>query len=99
MLKRGDIIIAKEDIISQGDVFNGFKTAFYIYKGKKYKLKNYVVELGIIIWYIELTMKAKYVPDFLLNHGRFTEEELFQNFDCIRYQRKEKINKLNNILK
>ena len=93
-LKIGDIIIALEDII-----ISGTGLSYYIYKGHKYKIKEYLPLWKENAWYI--------IPNFVWNNNtvwkknncgkrydaHLTESELFEKFDCTTIQRKEKLEK------
>ena len=85
-LKLHDILIALEDIIIPG-------TAFYIYKGKKYKVREYLPEWNENAWNIILMNRFRTFGD----QGWFTEEELFEKFDCVTTQRRKKLKRLSEI--
>jgi len=86
-LKKNDIIIALEDIIIPGT-----GVTFYIYKGQKYKVSEYLSKWDENAWRINLIDSNNFQ-----NQGWFTENELFQKFNCLKYLRKRKLKKLSNL--
>lgn len=102
-LKKGITIICLEDIIIPGT-----GCTFYIWKGKKYILKKYLPDWNEPAWNIQLEENAilnrksrRQFSNFsnysFENQGWFTEKELFQKFNCIKYTRKEKLKKINSL--
>ena len=86
-LKKGTIIIALEDIIIPGTGIT-----FHIYKGKKYKLKEYLSKWDEHAWYIVLIGSLQFEDS-----GWFIEDDLFKKFECIKYTRLKKLKKLAKI--
>lgn len=86
-LKKGEIIIALENI----DI-PGTGITFHIYKGKRYKLEEYLTKWKEHGWEIHLVGSLQFEDT-----GWFSEDELFKKFNCILYQRKEKLKKLAKI--
>jgi len=96
-LKVGDIIIALEDLIipSTG-------CSYYIYKGFYYKIVEYLPAWTENAWHIELIMNRQERRERHRKEPRnrrydpyMTESQLFEQFDCVKIQRKEKLKKLN----
>lgn len=91
-LKKGDIIIALEDIIIPDT-----GRTYYIYKNKRYELKrffndNWHIEgLDNIIVNRSERRKGKYDNEC----GWFSEETLFKKFDCVKIMRKKKLKQIN----
>lgn len=90
LLKEGDIIIAKEDIVVPG---TGITFTFYIWKGGKYRVKEYLPLWIGPAWEIEMIGSANYN-----DKGWFTENDLLKKFDCLKWSRKEKLIKINKSL-
>jgi hypothetical protein len=98
-LKQGAVIISLEDIIIPGT-----GCTFYIWKGKRYTLKQYLAEWREPAWNIQLeetilnNRKNRRNSNYSFSdQGWFTEVELFQKFNCLQYLRKEKLQKLNSL--
>ena len=95
-LKEGILITCLEDIIIPGT-----GVTFYIWKGKKYRIKEYLPEWTENAWHIQLeeiinsNKKRKNFNYLFENQGWLTEDELFKKFNCLQYLRKEKLMKLN----
>jgi len=96
-LNKGDIVVALEDII-----IPGIKTTYFIYKEKKYELKESLDSKtwGENAWYIEnvenilISRKERRKGKYDNKCGWFKESELFQKFDCIKITRKRKLDKI-----
>jgi hypothetical protein len=85
-LKEGDIIICLEDFHVAGIV-----VTFYFYKNRKYIISKYLPLWKTDAWRIELTQgKPKFEET-----GYFSEDDLFKKFDCVKYQRRKKLKKIN----
>ena len=98
-LKIGDYVIALEDL-----VIPGTGITYYIYKGEYYKLIfSYLWSNGKHAWYVEPIMNRRerrelYGKNPYKGYGYyFSEDELFQSFDCRRVQRRLKLKKLQKI--
>lgn len=89
-MKKGDIIVLEEDII----IYGTGVTWFY-YKGNKYRVVDNLRwnEPG---WQIKL-MREKENKLYGSEYGYFSEDYLFKKFDCVKWQRKEKIKKISNL--
>lgn len=85
-LKKNDIIIALEDIIIPDT-----GSTFYIYKGNSYKITEF-----LDLWK-ENAWRIKLGSNNFQNQGWFTENELFQKFNCLKIQRQKKLKKLSKI--
>jgi hypothetical protein len=92
-LNKNDIIIVKEDFIIPGTGMT-----FYFYKGHKYKIPKYLPvwyeKSGTHAWQIKLIEKIKGNGALMF---WLSENELFEKFECIKYSRLKKLEKLSKI--
>ena len=87
----GDVILCLEDFFIPGTGMT-----FYYYKGNKYRIKNFLKLWDKPAWEIKL-MREKEYKLYGNETGYFSEEELLKKFDCVKYQRKLKLKKINKI--
>lgn len=88
--KIGDIIIALNDFFVPAT-----GSTLYYYKYHRYKITNFLINTSGNVWVIEL-IKNKNNNKKSYKFGWFTEDELIKKFDCVRYQRKQKLIKIKN---
>ena len=94
-LQKGDIIIVNEDFI-----ISGTGMTFYFFKGHKYKIVKYLPLWAWVAnkvdnaWEIRLIDKIKGNGTLVFS---FSEDNLFQKFECIKYTRLKKLKKLSKI--
>ena len=92
-LNKNDIIIVNEDFIIPGT-----GKTFYFYKGSKYKIVKYLPvwyeNSGRHAWEIKLIDKIKGNGALIF---WFSEDELFEKFECRKYTRLKKLKKLAKI--
>jgi hypothetical protein len=91
-LQKDNIIIALENIIIPGTGIT-----FFIFKGQKYKLETFLDKWKEPAWFI-ININAEKDYNFFPSNkecGWFTENELFEKFNCLKYNRKLKLMKLN----
>ena len=88
-LKPGNFIIALEDLIIPSTGIT-----FFFFKGYKYKIVEYYP-----LWngWCVLSEKKRDIYGIMCNNAPLSEEYIIKNFDYIRCQRKEKLQKLNLI--
>ncbi len=91
-LSKGAIIIVNEDFTIPGSGMT-----FYFYKGNKYKITKYLPvwyeKDGTHAWEIKLIEQIK-TGELVF---WFSEEKLFGKFECIKYTRLKKLQKLSKI--
>lgn len=94
-LKKGDLIICQKSFMVPGT-----GCTFSYFGGATYQIIEYLDKWEENAWSIEL-MSTLYLSDCagiyprsFLTKGWFSEKELFEKFDCIKVQRKKKLQKL-----
>ena len=87
-LKIGDRIIALENI-----TIPSTGTTWYIYKGKTYK----IIE-DLPLWK-ENAWKIIFKNGGFENTFYLSERNILKNFDCVRFQRKEKLKEIQRLKK
>jgi hypothetical protein len=92
-LNKGTIIIVNDDF-----TIAGTGMTFYFYKGNKYKITKYLPvwyeNSGRHAWEIKLIEKIKGNGALIF---WLSEDELFEKFECVKYTRLKKLQKLAKI--
>jgi len=88
-LNKDDILIVKEDFTVPGT-----GTTFFFYKGYKYKIITYLTNWHEHAWKIKLIGQKKGNEEL---EFWFSEENLFIRFECRKYSRLKKLQKLAKI--
>lgn len=104
ILKVGDIIKAKEDLIIPG---TSIGIRYYIFKDIVYKLKERITltatsNVSLTLWHIIPVMSRKERRKKLANpkdnyDAYVTEEQILNRFDYCSFQRKEKLKQINKL--